>query len=232
MSDSSKRDSNTRGSSTRDIEQLADLRLSYQKGSLDVQDVDACPFAQFAVWLEYALSTDLPEPYAMTLATCGADGRPSARTVLLRGSSPHGMLFYTNYDSQKGQNLAENPFAELLFYWPLLEQQVRIAGRVERISEQHSTDYFHSRPRDSQLGAWVSLPQSGVVDAREILEQRFLDLKAQHGDAEMIEKPDFWGGYRLVPDAFEFWQGRPNRMHDRLRYRLNDGVWVIERLMP
>lgn len=216
----------------RDLEQLADLRLSYQKGRLDVQDVDACPFAQFAVWLAYALSTDLPEPYAMTLATCGTDGRPSARTVLLRGSSADGLLFYSNYDSKKGQDLAENPYAELLFYWPLLEQQVRITGRVEKLSEQHSAAYFQSRPRDSQLGAWVSLPQSGVVDARETLEQRFVDLKSKHGDTNAIEKPAFWGGYRLVPDAFEFWQGRPNRMHDRLRYQLTDGAWLIERLMP
>jgi pyridoxamine 5'-phosphate oxidase len=215
-----------------ELEKIVDLRMSYQKSALEREQLDADPIVQFARWLEHALSTDLPEPYAMTLATCGADGRPSARTVLLRGASAEGLLFYTNYDSAKGQDLAENPYAEVLFYWPLLEQQIRVSGRVEKLSVEHSTEYFHSRPKPSQLGAWVSTPQSGVVDQRETLEARYAVLEAQYAADAVIPKPEFWGGYRLIPDQFEFWQGRPNRMHDRFRYQKIDTGWQIDRLMP
>ncbi|MEY2862340.1 MAG: hypothetical protein RLY58_47 [Pseudomonadota bacterium] len=215
-----------------DLEQLSDLRLSYQKGSLDVADVDVCPFRQFEVWLTYALSTPLTEPYAMTLATANARGRPHARTVLLRGADRQGLVFYTNYDSQKGHDLADNPQAEVLFYWPELEQQIRVGGQVEALPEDVSTAYFHKRPHDSQLGAWVSAPQSGVVDQRETLERTFADLAQQYPEGSVVPKPSFWGGYRLIPDHFEFWQGRPNRMHDRLRYQLSAHGWRIDRLMP
>ena len=215
-----------------ELESIVDLRMSYQKGALEREQLDADPTVQFARWLEHALSTDLPEPYAMTLATCGADGRPSARTVLLRGANADGLLFYTNYDSAKGQDLAENPYAEVLFYWPLLEQQIRVSGRVEKLSPEHSTIYFHSRPHDSQLGAWVSTPQSGVVDGRDTLEARYATLATEYPVGVNVPKPDFWGGYRLIPDQFEFWQGRPNRMHDRFRYQKTEAGWQIDRLMP
>lgn len=215
-----------------ELEKIVDLRMSYQKGALEREQLDADPIRQFSCWLEHALSTDLPEPYAMTLATCGRDGRPSARTVLLRGASADGLLFYTNYDSAKGQDLAENPYAEVLFYWPMLEQQIRVSGRVERLSVEHSTEYFHSRPKPSQLGAWVSTPQSGVVDQRDTLEARYAALEAQYAADAVVPKPEFWGGYRLIPDQFEFWQGRPNRMHDRFRYQKNEAGWQIDRLMP
>jgi pyridoxamine 5'-phosphate oxidase len=215
-----------------ELEKIVDLRMSYQKGALEREQLDADPTVQFVRWLEHALSTDLPEPYAMTLATCGADGRPSARTVLLRGANADGLLFYTNYDSAKGQDLAENPYAEVLFYWPLLEQQIRVSGRVEKLSPEHSTTYFHSRPHDSQLGAWVSTPQSGVVDGRDTLEARYATLATQYPVGVNVPKPDFWGGYRLIPDQFEFWQGRPNRMHDRFRYQKTEAGWQIDRLMP
>jgi pyridoxamine 5'-phosphate oxidase len=215
-----------------ELEKIVDLRMSYQKGALEREQLDADPTVQFVRWLEHALSTDLPEPYAMTLATCGADGRPSARTVLLRGANADGLLFYTNYDSAKGQDLAENPYAEVLFYWPLLEQQIRVSGRVEKLSPEHSTTYFHSRPHDSQLGAWVSTPQSGVVDGRDTLEARYATLATEYPVGVNVPKPDFWGGYRLIPDQFEFWQGRPNRMHDRFRYQKTEAGWQIDRLMP
>lgn len=214
------------------ISDLSDLRLSYQKGALEREHLSADPFAQFADWLNHALSTDLPEPYAMTLATADATGRPHARTVLLRGSSPAGLVFYSNYDSQKGHDLAVNPQAELLFYWPLLEQQIRVGGRVARLSEAESTAYFHKRPHDSQLGAWVSTPQSGVIDHRETLQQRFAALAEQYPDGQIVPKPEFWGGYVLIPDHFEFWQGRPNRMHDRFEYQYIGDAWQINRLMP
>lgn len=211
---------------------LSDLRLSYQKSALEADQMAENPFDQFAFWLQSALASDLPEPYAMTLTTADISGRPHARTVLLRGSDAQGLVFYSNYDSQKGHDLAMNPQAELLFYWPQLEQQVRISGHVEKLGEAESTAYFHKRPHDSQLGAWVSTPQSGVVDSRETLERRFAKLSQQYADGQTVPKPPFWGGYRLIPDQFEFWQGRPNRMHDRFRYRLQTKQWLLERLMP
>ncbi len=215
-----------------DHAQLADLRLSYQKGELTRAHLHPDPRVQFERWLAHALSTDLPEPYAFALATADAQGRPHVRTLLLRGVQDDGLVFYSNHDSEKGRNLAENPWAEMLFYWPLLEQQVRVHGRVQRLSEAQSTAYFHQRPRDSQLGAWVSTPQSGVVASREVLEQRFADLQAQHPEGSAIPKPPFWGGYVLCPERYEFWQGRPNRMHDRFAYVRSDAAWQIDRLMP
>lgn len=217
------------------VKDLSELRQNYGKGSLQVHDLSADPLTQFLKWLDQALQVQVAEPYAMTLATADGNGRPHARTVLLRGADPTGFYFYSNYDSQKGLDLAANPYAELLFFWPALEQQVRIHGPVERISKQESTEYYHKRPRDSQIAAHVSTPQSGIIESRELLEQRFADLNQQLEHATAIDKPEFWGGYCLKPAYYEFWQGRPNRLHDRLKYipdTLSDTGWRIERLMP
>ena len=216
------------------VKDLSELRQNYGKGSLLEQDLCESPFSQFAIWLDVALEQEATEPYAMTLATADGNGRPHARTVLLRGAEESGFYFYTNYDSQKGHDLLVNPFAELLFFWPALEQQVRISGQVYQLSEQESTEYYHKRPRDSQIAAHISTPQSGVIESRELLEHRFEQLNTQLDGSSLIQKPKFWGGYCLKPDYFEFWQGRPNRLHDRLRYVKDDVTshWRIERLMP
>jgi pyridoxamine 5'-phosphate oxidase len=168
----------------------------------------------------------------MSLATANAQGRPHVRTVLLRGATEAGYDFYSNYDSQKGLDLAANPYAELLFYWPSLERQVRIGGQVAKISVQESTEYYQKRPRDSQIAAHISTPQSGMIESRELLQQRFQDLQTQAAEHTELEKPEFWGGYRLEADYYEFWQGRPNRLHDRIRYVQRNGHWVLQRLMP
>lgn len=212
------------------IKDLSELRLSYEQGELHETQVSDQPHLQFLNWFNHALAANLHEPYAMSLATANAQGRPHVRTVLLRGATEAGYDFYTNYDSQKGLDLAENPYAELLFYWPSLERQVRIGGKVAKISEQESTDYYHKRPRDSQIAAHISTPQSGVIESREVLQQRFQALQGQ-AQAE-LDKPEFWGGYRLEADYYEFWQGRPNRLHDRLSYEKQDDRWALQRLMP
>ncbi|OEY96693.1 pyridoxamine 5'-phosphate oxidase [Acinetobacter proteolyticus] len=212
------------------IKDLSELRLSYEQGELHEAQISAEPHTQFLNWFNHALAAHLHEPYAMSLATANAQGRPHVRTVLLRGATAAGYDFYTNYDSQKGLDLAENPYAELLFYWPSLERQIRIGGKVIKISEQESTDYYHKRPRDSQIAAHISTPQSGVIESRELLQQRFQALQSQVQDE--LDKPEFWGGYRLEADYYEFWQGRPNRLHDRLSYEKQNGLWTIQRLMP
>lgn len=214
------------------IKDLSELRLSYQKAELYENQVNADPHEQFLSWFNHALEAQLPEPYAMSLATANAQGRPHVRTVLLRGAKAHGYDFYTNYDSQKGLDLANNPYAELLFYWQEQERQIRISGRVVKISEAESTDYYHKRPRDSQIAAHISTPQSGVIQSREALQSRFQQLHDQVADQAELNKPSFWGGYRLEPDYYEFWQGRPNRLHDRLSYKKTDGNWNLQRLMP
>ncbi|WP_312050754.1 pyridoxamine 5'-phosphate oxidase [Acinetobacter schindleri] len=214
------------------IKDLSELRLNYQKGELLEDQVKLDPHEQFLLWFNHALAAQLHEPYAMSLATANAQGRPHVRTVLLRGATPDGYAFYTNYDSQKGMDLEVNPYAELLFYWQEQERQIRVSGRVIKISEEESTDYYHKRPRDSQIAAHISTPQSGVVASREELQQRFWDLHQQVANQEELDKPGFWGGYRLQPDYYEFWQGRPNRLHDRLSYTKNDDAWTLQRLMP
>ena len=214
------------------IHDLSELRLNYQRGELHESQIAAEPHQQFLAWFQVALDSALPEPYAMALATADATGEPHVRTVLLRGASEQGYDFYTNYDSLKGMDLAHNPRAQLLFYWAALEQQVRISGRVEKISPQESTAYYHKRPHDSQVAAHVSTPQSGIIASREALQARFDAAVSQFQNTATVPKPEFWGGYRVIPDYYEFWQGRPNRLHDRLCYRLIDGQWYIARLMP
>ena len=214
------------------IKDLSELRLSYEQGELHEAQMSAHPHLQFLNWFNHALAAHLHEPYAMSLATANAQGRPHVRTVLLRGATEAGYDFYSNYDSQKGLDLAANPYAELLFYWPSLERQVRIGGKVVKISAQESTEYYQKRPRDSQIAAHISTPQSGMIESRELLQQRFQDLQTQAAEQTELEKPEFWGGYRLQADEYEFWQGRPNRLHDRLRYEKHDGRWTIQRLMP
>ena len=214
------------------IKDLSELRLSYQKGELHEDQVSANPHEQFLLWFNHALEAQLHEPYAMSLATADATGRPHVRTVLLRGATEQGYAFYTNYDSQKGLDLASNPYAEILFYWQEQERQIRISGRVVKISEQESTDYYHKRPRDSQIAAHISTPQSGVIESREALQQRFNALQDDVTEQTTLDKPEFWGGYRIEPNYYEFWQGRPNRLHDRLSYQKTQDGWTLQRLMP
>jgi pyridoxamine 5'-phosphate oxidase len=210
---------------------IADHRKNYSRPPLLEADVDPDPFRQFRAWLEEALTAGGAEPNALTLATATPDGQPSARTVLLRGIDDAGLVFYTNYDSRKGRELAANPRAALVFYWPELERQVRIEGTVERISPEESDRYFQTRPRDSQLGAWASA-QSTVIASRQVLEERFGQVEQAY-EGRDVPRPPNWGGYRVRPAVLEFWQGRPGRLHDRLCYRrLPSGPWTIERLSP
>ena len=209
---------------------VADLRRDYTLQGLSETDAEPNPFNQFRQWFDQALAAHLPEPNAMTVATATSDGKPSARMVLLKDFDERGFVFYTNYTSYKGQQLAENPQAALVFWWAELERQVRIEGRVEKISERQSDEYFYSRPFSSRLGAWVS-DQSQVIDSRGVLNERLQKLQNEYENQE-VPRPSHWGGYRVIPSLIEFWQGRPSRLHDRLNYRLRDGSWLIERLSP
>ena len=210
---------------------FADIRKEYMQRGLHESEVDADPIRQFEAWFDAAREATPLEPNAMALATVGADGRPALRMVLLKGVDERGFVFYTNYESRKGRELADTPWAALTFFWPEMERQIRIEGRVERVSDEESDAYFHSRPIGSQLSASASR-QSEVIPGREALEERVAELAARYQDQE-IPRPENWGGFRVVPDFIEFWQGRPNRLHDRLRYRLSaDGSWIIERLSP
>jgi pyridoxamine 5'-phosphate oxidase len=209
---------------------LADLRKDYSMSGLLEKDLARDPFRQFDKWFQEAEAAKLTEPNAMTLATATKDGRPSARTVLLKGVDGRGFVFYTNYESRKGRELAENPRASLLLPWIGLERQVIIEGPLTRLSREESAAYFHSRPRASQLGAWVS-QQSSIITGRSALEDAMKALEKKHAGAE-IPLPPAWGGYRLAPESVEFWQGRRSRLHDRLRYRREGGEWIVERLAP
>lgn len=209
---------------------VADLRRDYSHASLSEHDVDADPFRQFEHWFHQAVEAQMPEPNAMSLATVAADGRPSLRIVLLKDFDARGFTFYTNYQSRKGENLLQNPQAAITFHWVELERQVRIEGRVERVAPEESDAYFAIRPVKSRIGAHASA-QSRPIASREQLEQQFEQAAAQYG--EQPPRPAHWGGYRLVPDWIEFWQGRRSRLHDRIVYtRQPDGSWARERLQP
>lgn len=208
---------------------IADLRKSYERAELNESASEADPLRQFDRWLKEAIDAQLPEPNAMTLATVGSDLRPSTRVVLVKGYDARGIVWYTNYNSRKGLELAGNPFAALQFHWVELERVVRIEGVVEKVSDDESDAYFHSRPLDSRIGAWAS-PQSEVIPDRSVLVAN----AAKYGVQFLLNppRPPHWGGYRLKPENWQFWQGRKSRLHDRLRYRLDNGVWVRERLAP
>ncbi|MFM2429014.1 MAG: hypothetical protein RLZZ511_227 [Cyanobacteriota bacterium] len=209
---------------------IADLRQDYRQAALLEADADRDPIAQFQTWFDAAVAAQLPEPNAMTLATATPEGIPSARIVLLKGVDDRGFVFFTNYSSHKGQEILANPQAAIVFLWTELERQVRIQGRVEKIAPAESDEYFYSRPPGSRLGAWAS-NQSEVVASRAMLDQQLADLEAKYANQE-IPRPEHWGGFRVIPSVIEFWQGRSSRLHDRLRYRLMEGNWVIDRLSP
>ena len=217
---------------------FTDQRLSYEKGQLDQQSVPASPFELLKAWMNEAIEAQVQEPYAMSLATCGADNKPSVRIVLLREITDTGIVFYTNYESAKGQDIAENPNAEALFFWHKLERQIRISGSIAKIDATKSAAYFQKRPHDSQVGAWVSQPQSGEVANRALMEQTFEQLQTDYPTDSKVPTPEFWGGYEITIEKIEFWQGRANRMHDRIVYTLettgSNGVlnWTTKRLLP
>jgi pyridoxamine 5'-phosphate oxidase len=208
---------------------VAQLRKSYERAELDESASASNPLDQFRLWFEQAVGAALPEPNAMTLATVGPDGRPSTRVVLIKGFDESGLVWYTNYESRKAHELAHQPFAALQFHWVELERVVRIEGRVERTGDAESDAYFASRPLDSRLGAWAS-PQSRVIGSRAELVVAAAAAAARY--ALQPPRPPHWGGFRLQPDAYEFWQGRKSRLHDRLRYRLDGSAWIRERLAP
>lgn len=210
---------------------IADLRKDYTLKDLNENEIDKNPFIQFKIWFNQSVAAQLPEPNAMTLATCTPDGKPSARMVLLKDIDERGFVLFTNYKSQKGQEISVNPQAALVFWWAELERQVRIVGTVEKISSAQSDSYFEVRPPFSRLGAWAS-NQSQVIANRDVLEAQLIEFQRQYENQE-VPRPPHWGGFRVIPQEIEFWQGRSSRLHDRLRYTLIDnGNWKIERLSP
>lgn len=210
---------------------LSNLRKDYRRGGLREEEVAADPIAQFGAWFDEALASGDAAPDAMTLATADARGRPSARTVLLKGFDSRGFVFYTNYESRKGRELEENPFAALLFFWPSLERQVRLEGPVVRVSAEESDAYFATRPLGSRIGA-VASAQSRPLATRDALDRRVREIEAELAGRDVLPRPDYWGGYRLAPDAVELWQGRQSRLHDRLLYTRSGEGWTIVRLSP
>jgi len=209
---------------------IADIRTDYRRAALSEDDAASDPIAQFSVWFQEAVSADVIEPNAMCLATATPDAYPAARMVLLKGVDARGFVFYTDYRSRKGRELADNPCASLCFFWGELERQVRINGAVQRVSRAEADEYFQSRPLPSRVGAWTS-HQSQVLPSRDALEQELAQNEARFADG-IVPLPDHWGGFRVIPEEIEFWQGRPSRLHDRLQYRRDAGVWVKRRLSP
>lgn len=209
---------------------IADIRKEYKQRSLLESDVDADPVKQFQLWWNEAMMGNIEEPNAMTLSTSTKQGKPSSRIVLLKGLSNEGFVFFTNYESRKGRELKENPYASLLLFWKELERQVRIEGTVAKMAEKKSDEYFSTRPAESKIGAWGS-SQSAVIKSRDDLEKSVLQYQKQFGNSQ-IARPPHWGGYIVKPTLMEFWQGRPSRLHDRLQYRLSNNKWILERLAP
>jgi pyridoxamine 5'-phosphate oxidase len=210
---------------------IASLRQDYKKATLLEGEASLNPFVQFNTWWKNCIDAAIYEPNAMSISTIRPDGFPDSRIVLLKDFNEKGFTFFTNYESNKGKAIAQNNKVHLLFFWEALERQVRIRGEVYKISEEESTQYFQSRPKSSQIGAWAS-HQSNMILDRSVLENEFERLTALYAEASQLPKPIFWGGYLVIPNAFEFWQGRSSRLHDRLSYQLLDGVWVRERLSP
>jgi pyridoxamine 5'-phosphate oxidase len=211
-------------------DKLADMRQEYDKDVLHRDQLDTDPLVQFEKWFEEVTEEHKEDPHAFTLATADAKGKPSSRIVLLKGIEEEKFVFYTNYDSKKGRDMAENPYVSATFFWPALQRQVRIEGTVAKVSAEMSDSYFHSRPEGSRLGAWAS-PQSDELESREVLENRWKNLSERFSDGE-IPRPDNWGGYAINPTRIEFWQGRPSRLHDRFSYSKDNGSWKIARLAP
>ena len=212
-----------------DKQRLEDIRQEYKKFKLDVDSINKDPFAQFDLWMKEALDDDFSDPTAFVLSTASAERRPSSRVLLLKGFDEKGFKFYTNYESRKGEELSENPYASMLFFWDKFERQVRIEGKVEKMAPEESDIYFQTRPRTSKLGAWAS-DQSSVLKSRFSLMKDVAKLMAKY--PLHIPLPPHWGGYRLIPDRFEFWQGRESRLHDRIRFLINESGWQIDRLYP
>jgi len=210
-------------------EQIQNLRRQYSKEKLSAKLVNKDPFCQFEKWFSDSLKCGFLDPNAMTVATSGKDGKPTARVVLLKSFDEKGFVFYTNYKSRKGKELEQNPFACLLFYWDKLDRQIRIEGKIEKVSTEESAKYFSTRPYKSRLGAWAS-NQSSVIESRNVIVREFIKYLLKFG--KNVPLPNYWGGYRMVPNIFEFWQGRPNRLHDRIQYTLQKKGWKIERLAP